>query len=230
MPHHSHQSALRCRRFSLARMCLVACVTLALGAACSRTRPIPESAKQAAAKTPTGTTPPQTALPMPPIPVVPSRGSDTGVPVPQSASTSQVGWTMLDGRRARPADYRGQVLVLDFWATYCPPCREQTPHLIALQRRYGAQGLQVVGINVGGDEDRPKVAGFVEQYGIQYPLGYPDQAMSELYFSDTSAIPQTYIFDRTGRLAKRFVGYDTSTSTELEQVIKDALSAAAPTD
>lgn len=134
---------------------------------------------------------------------------------------------MLDGRRARTADYHGKVLVLDIWATYCPPCREQTPHLIALQRRYGAQGLQIVGLNAGGEDDRPKVAGFVEEFGIQYPLGYPDDAMAQLLFSDNDAIPQTYVFDRTGRLAKRFIGYDRTMPAELEQVIEDALAARA---
>lgn len=201
-------------------------LALALGAAgCSRTRPIPESAKQAF-KTPEGTRPPQTALPMPPISSSHGTTGAGGTPLSQRVSASRLDWTTLDGRRASHTDYRGKVLVLDFWATYCPPCREQTPHLIALQRRYGAQGLQIVGLNVGGDDDRPKVAGFVEEYGIQYPLGYPDQEMSELFFSDDSAIPQTYVFDRAGRLAKRFIGYDGTMPAELERVIEVALAAS----
>ncbi|MDQ3585591.1 MAG: TlpA family protein disulfide reductase [Acidobacteriota bacterium] len=193
-------------------------------AACSRSRPMPESAN-VAAQTPRGSAPPQTALPMPPI--ASSNDKDAGSSLSQRIIASALGWTMLDGRRARTADYHGKVLVLDIWATYCPPCREQTPHLIALQRRYGAQGLQIVGLNVGGEDDRPKVAGFVEEFGIQYPLGYPDDAMAQLLFSDNDAIPQTYVFDRTGRLAKRFIGYDRTMPAELEQVIEDALAARA---
>ncbi len=134
---------------------------------------------------------------------------------------------MLDGRRARAADYRGKVLILDFWATYCPPCREEVPHLITLQRRFGADGLQVVGLNVGGEDDRPLVPRFVEQYQIQYPLGYPDQDLANLVFADDDAIPQTYVFDRAGRLVKRFVGYDAATRTGLEQAVQTALTSKA---
>lgn len=194
-----------------------------LFAACSRTRPMPESAK-VAAQTPRGSALPPTALPMPPI--ASSYNKDADSSLSQRINASPLGWTLLDGRRARAVDYHGKVLVLDFWATYCPPCREQTPHLIALQRRYGAQGLQIVGLNVGGEDDRPKVAGFVEEFGIQYPLGYPDDAMAQLLFSDNNAIPQTYVFDRTGRLAKRFIGYDRTMPAELVQVIEGALAAA----
>ncbi len=131
---------------------------------------------------------------------------------------------MLDGRRVKAADYKGKVLVLDFWATYCPPCREEVPHLIALQKRYGAQGLNVVGLNVGGDEDRPKVAGFVQQFGISYQLGYPDDELSAAVFSQTDAIPQTYVFDRNGRLVKRFVGFDSAAATALDNAIQTALA------
>jgi thiol-disulfide isomerase/thioredoxin len=131
---------------------------------------------------------------------------------------------MLDGRRVRAAEYKGKVLVLDFWATYCPPCREEVPHLIALQKRYAAQGLNVVGLNVGGDEDRPKVPGFVQEFKISYPLGYPDDALSAVVFADTDAIPQTYVFDRNGRLVKRFVGYDSAAATALETAVQTALA------
>lgn len=131
---------------------------------------------------------------------------------------------MLDGRRGRASDYKGKVLVLDFWATYCPPCREEVPHLIALQKRYGAQGLNVVGLNVGGDEDRPKVPGFVQQLGISYPLGYPDDELTSAVFSQTDAIPQTYVFDRNGRLIKRFVGFDTAAAAALDNAVQAALA------
>jgi len=164
---------------------------------------------------------PRTALPMPPVATAHgSSASSTGV-----ATVNASTWTMLDGRRGKGADFQGKVLVLDFWATYCPPCRDEVPHLIDLQRRYGARGLEVVGLNVGGDEDRPKVPAFIEEFGIQYALGYPDDAMSELFFADNSAIPQTYVYDRKGRLAKRFVGFDSKTTpAEIERVVQAALA------
>jgi thiol-disulfide isomerase/thioredoxin len=133
---------------------------------------------------------------------------------------------MLDGRRAHPADYQGKVLVIDFWASWCEPCRFETPHLVEMQQRYGAQGLQIVGLNVGGDDDRERVPDYVKEFKVSYPLGYPDDAMNELYFSDSDVIPQTYVFDRRGRLLKHFVGFDNTVPPELESVIKSALQGS----
>ncbi|MFL6229891.1 MAG: TlpA family protein disulfide reductase [Pyrinomonadaceae bacterium] len=172
------------------------------------------------ANTPRGSTPPRTSLPMPPVSA--AHGSADGGGANLTSST----WTMLDGRRARPSDYQGKVLVIDFWASWCEPCRNETPHLIELQRRYGAQGLQVVGLNVGGDDDRAKVSDFVKEFGIPYPLGYPDDAMNALYFGTDDTIPQTYVFDRKGRLVKHFIGFDESVPPEMESTILSALQGS----
>jgi cytochrome c biogenesis protein CcmG/thiol:disulfide interchange protein DsbE len=145
-------------------------------------------------------------------------------PAPSSADASQYGFTLLDGRRMKMADYAGKVVVLDFWATFCPPCREEIPHLIELQRRYGSEGLNIVGLNVGGPDDRPKVPEFVRSYRIQYTLGYPDMEMVNLYLGDNDTIPQTIVFDRKGRLVKHFIGFDKTLPAELEQAIQSALA------
>ncbi|HEX8161560.1 MAG TPA: TlpA disulfide reductase family protein [Pyrinomonadaceae bacterium] len=192
-------------------------------AACTR----PDYTKQSIsytpdnANTPRGSSMPQTSVPMPPVNA--ARVPRGGGAKADEASLGASVWTTLDGRSARPSDYHGKVLVLDFWATYCPPCRDETPHLVELQRRYGARGLQIVGLNVGGEDDRAKVPAFVREFGIQYPLGYPADAMNELYFADNDVIPQTYVFDRRGRLLKHFVGFDSTAVAELENVIKSAL-------
>jgi thiol-disulfide isomerase/thioredoxin len=131
----------------------------------------------------------------------------------------------LDGRRAALADYRGQVVVLDFWATYCPPCREEIPHLVRLQKRLGPQGFKVIGLNVGGEEDQPKIPDFVRQYGIQYQLASPDEETVQLFLADDDRIPHTFVIDRQGRLVQDFVGYDEDAAAELEQAITTALSS-----
>jgi thiol-disulfide isomerase/thioredoxin len=136
-------------------------------------------------------------------------------------------WTQPDGRRERLEDLRGQVVVLDFWATYCPPCREEIPHLILLQKRFGAQGFKVVGLNVGGEDDRPKVPDFVKQYSIQYQLAEPDDRTTRLFLADNDAIPQTFVLDRRGRLVRHFVGYDKTVAAQLEEAVTTALSEKA---
>ena len=154
------------------------------------------------------------------------RTTNSGPPVatPGSASASQHGFTLLDNRRMRLSDYLGQVVVLDFYATWCPPCREETPHLVALQRRYGPQGLHVIGLNVGGPEDRNKVPEYVEEFKIQYTLGFPDPQLTSIYLSDDDRIPQAFIFDRKGRLLKRFISYDNTMPAEMERIVQTALN------
>lgn len=193
----------------------VLCASLFLLQAACGTNKQPESLAENS--TPGGERLPQTSLPMPPITESLTRSSH-GQPF-------EPGFTLLDDRSMKLADYQGQVVVLDFYATWCPPCREEVPHLVALQKRYGKQGLRVVGLNVGGPDDRAEVPGFVKDYGIQYELGFPAPEMTDLYLSDNSAIPQTFVFDRQGRLVKRFIGYDESVPAALEEVVSEALKA-----
>ena len=194
-------------------------IGLAFIVACNSNSPAPTNS--VATDTPRGATQPHTSPPLPPIAAAHGPG---GAPTADATRTNTQSWTMLDGRRVQASDYKGKVLVLDFWATYCPPCREEVPHLVALQKRYGAQGLNVVGLNVGGDEDRPKVPAFVREFGIQYPLGYPDEAMSSIVFANDDRIPQTYVFDRNGRLIKRFIGFDNEAADGLETAVQSALA------
>ena len=151
--------------------------------------------------------------------------SNTTYPMPPLSSYAEMGWVGPNNQRARLLDYRGKVLVLDFYATWCEPCRQSIPRLNGLQQQYGPAGLQVVGLNVGGPDDRIKVNAFAQEMNIQYPLGFPDKSLTDLFLSDDQTIPQTFIFGRDGALLKRFVGYDGTTSAELETVMRTELAA-----
>ena len=135
------------------------------------------------------------------------------------------GWTVDNNRAAKLSDYKGKVVVLDFYATWCEPCRAETPRLVQLQKDYGPSGLQVIGLNVGGENDRGQVPGFAKEFGIEYPLGFPDDSLVDQYLTDNQNIPQAFVFDRNGELVKRFVGYSSSSGGELERIIKGALAA-----
>jgi thiol-disulfide isomerase/thioredoxin len=149
---------------------------------------------------------------------------DTTFPMPPLNASAEMGWVLNDGQRARLADYQGKVLVLDFYATWCEPCRKSIPRLIALQRKLGPKGLQIVGLNVGGPDDRIKVNDFARELGIQYPLGFPDKALSDLFLSDNQTIPQTFVFGRKGELLKRFIGYDSAIEEELEKIMGELVN------
>jgi thiol-disulfide isomerase/thioredoxin len=212
--HLSVNENLRARYFAAA---LALAALVALTASCDLDGASKKRAMAANASndTPAATQPPRTNLPMPPV--EPAHHA--------SASAPRGAWTQLDGRHATLEDYRGQVVVLDFWATFCPPCREEIPHLVRLQRRFGPQGLKVVGLNVGGEDDQPKVPDFVKQYGIQYQLANPDEDTVSLFLADDDRIPHTFVIDRQGRIVRDFVGYDEDAAVELEQTITTALAS-----
>lgn len=101
------------------------------------------------------------------------------------------------------AEHRGQVVVVNYWASWCGPCWEETPGLVQLSREEGPKGLAVVGVSVdeGGLD---KVRGFVEKLGVTYPIALT-QPMSQMAYG-LGAIPTTILVDRQGRVAKSYSG------------------------
>lgn len=110
----------------------------------------------------------------------------------------------VDGRLVRLADYRGKAVVLDFWATWCKPCRASMPHLNAIQDRYGAR-LVVVGVSVddGGAQD---VRRFAEDLGIKFRVAMADERVLDAY-GPLRSIPTTFFINRRGDVVRRVVGY-----------------------
>ena len=135
----------------------------------------------------------------------------------------EMSWTDFEGNVKKLKDFQGKVVILDFWATYCPPCLEEIPHLVELQNKHGAQGLQIIGLHTGGADDRPKVPAFVEKLKMNYVLAYPEDALADTLLQNDDRIPQTFVFDRTGKLVKGFVGFDANIKADLDKAIQDAL-------
>jgi len=144
--------------------------------------------------------------------------------LPMTKNIESLGWTIFDGKREKIVDYKGKVVVLDFWATYCPPCLEEIPHLVSLQNKYGSENFQIIGLHVGGEEDRPKVPAFVERLKMNYPLATPDDELTNILFGGESAIPQTFVFDRDSRLVRKFIGYDAEIKDALNRTVELSLN------
>jgi len=163
-------------------------------------------------------------------PVISTSPRGTTYPMPPFKGTSiaNMGWELNDGKHSVFADNQGKVLILDFYATWCAPCRDSIPHLIELQNKYRDQGLQVVGLNVGGPGDAEKVPDFAKEFGIQYPLAKPDEDLVSLLLSDSDAIPQTFVFDRRGQFVRRFVGYSAETGDSMDLAVEAALKTPIP--
>jgi thiol-disulfide isomerase/thioredoxin len=163
-------------------------------------------------------------------PVISQPPTGTTYPMPPARTNSieNMGWELNDGKHSVFSEYQGKVLVLDFYATWCMPCRDSVPHLIGLQKKYENDGLVVIGLNVGGPEDEAEVPAFAKEFGIQYKLGKPDDDLIRFLLSDSDNIPQTFVFDRRGQLVERFVGYGAETGKYLDAAVETGLKTTAP--
>ena len=106
----------------------------------------------------------------------------------------------IDGNIRHSGEWAGRVQVINFWATWCPPCRSETPMFVDMQEKYSAAGLQFVGIAI---DDHDKVQDFMDTYGINYPMLIGDDNaidVAKQYGNRFGALPYTVIIDRKGRI------------------------------
>lgn len=137
----------------------------------------------------------------------------------------------LDGTSFKLSDYKGKVLVVDFWATYCPPCVKQAPQLAELSKRYRDKGVEVIGLTSDEKTDQQKVEDFIKRVGINYHIGYASSWVSNAFLKgtedDTGAppIPQLFVLSRDGRVIEHMIGDSPQRGIEyLEKVVSSQLS------
>lgn len=111
----------------------------------------------------------------------------------------------LDGSEIKLSDYKGKVVIVDLWDTWCPPCRMEIPHFIDLQTAYGDKGFVMVGLAFGR-EGQQAVEQFVKDNGVNYINGYVNQdVIAKL--GQPRGIPTTYVIDQNGNIYKKYTGY-----------------------
>ncbi len=147
----------------------------------------------------------------------------TNMPSQPAKPLTEMSWTDEQERVHKLADLKGKAVILDFWATNCPPCREEIPHLNQLLARHGGDNLHIVGLHVGDDEDRRKIPEFIATTKMDYSIAYPEQDLTRYIFAERSDIPQTAIFDREGRLIKKIVGFSPRIAVELDAAVAEAV-------
>ncbi len=144
----------------------------------------------------------------------------------------------LSGGWISHEDFKGRIVILDIWATWCGPCRMVIPHLVALQREFGADGVAVVGINAddpgvarSGAPARSVVRDFAREYGIDYPIGLMNaEAYREVRrvmgFSEREgmSIPTTILIGRNGRVLRRYPGYFPGQEDEIRELLRRILA------
>lgn len=107
----------------------------------------------------------------------------------------------LDGSNWNLADHRGRVVVVNYWATWCGPCRFETPGLVTVATELAPRGVEFIGVNV--DADPAAIAPFVEEFKIPYPIV---RAGNDPNIADDSVLPTTILYDRRGAVAKKYTG------------------------
>jgi thiol-disulfide isomerase/thioredoxin len=136
------------------------------------------------------------------------QGPESVNEAPAALPAAQMSFKLLDGQSLKLADYSGKVVVVDLWATWCGPCRQEIPHLIEMANEYKSRGVEVVGLTTEDPAAQEQVVkDFTQQFKINYPIGWADPDLAEVLMNGRNGIPQTIIIGKDGKVKKHFVGF-----------------------
>jgi thiol-disulfide isomerase/thioredoxin len=156
-----------------------------------------------------------------------SKPGGTAAQPPQLDTVPPAAWNTeiqaLDGASFRLSDFKDKVVVIDLWATWCGPCRLEVPHLVELQKEYGAKGVEVIGLTTEDpEEDEAKVRDFAREFRINYKLGWSPREVSLALMNGNTSIPQTFVVAPGGRIVTKFRGF----SNQIPSMIRAAIDKA----
>lgn len=147
------------------------------------------------------------------------------------ASVTDVELRAVSGAPIKLSNYAGKVLVVNLWATWCGPCRQETPELVKLHQEFRSKGVEVVGLSTEEyEESAQSVPEFVHNYNVDYRVGWGREIAAEL-MQGRDAIPQSFVISRSGRIIKRFVGFNQMvTPDQIREAIQEALNEKGTAD
>ena len=130
------------------------------------------------------------------------------------------------GNPIKLGNYSGKVLFINLWATWCGPCRMETPELVKLHQEFRDRGVEMIGLSTEDpDQSAQSVSDFVREYKVDYQIGWANREVAVALMQGRGNIPQSFIIARDGRIVRRFIGFNPqSTPVQLKQALEQALS------
>jgi cytochrome c biogenesis protein CcmG/thiol:disulfide interchange protein DsbE len=146
------------------------------------------------------------------------KGKLVGKPAPDFSVTA-----VANGKgKVTLADLRGSVVLVDFWGTFCEPCKKSFPKLQDLNTKYGASGLKIVGISEDEPDDKDAIPGFATTYGAKFTLGWDENKSAARHYKPET-MPSSFLIDKGGVVRYAHVGYHDGEEVEVEKEIKELL-------
>jgi peroxiredoxin len=126
----------------------------------------------------------------------------------------------LDGKTMHLSDFRGKAVLLNFWATWCGPCKIEMPWFVDFQKQYGAQGFQIIGVAMD-DASKEDISKFAKDMGVNYPILIGKEAVGDQY-GGVPALPETFLIGRDGKIVDKIIGL--RGKAEIADSIQEALN------
>jgi thiol-disulfide isomerase/thioredoxin len=131
----------------------------------------------------------------------------------------------LNGRHVSLSDFKGHPLVVNFWGTYCAPCKIEMPWLETFSKKYAADGFDVIGVTYDSEVGKDTISKDVQKLGVTYPILLSDPKAEKDYLSDTEVLPMSFYVDRTGKVIQVTAGL--GSEDQLEAMVKQTIAAGA---
>ena len=148
--------------------------------------------------------------------------SDEGLPNLRGKKAPSFMLKTQDGRKVSLADYKGKAVLVNFWATWCVPCKLEMPWFVDLEKQYASQGFEILGVNEDDEKDHSQIDKFAKKIGVNYPILLGNDATSKAY-GGVEVLPTSFYVGRDGKVVEEAAGL--ISRDEIEANIKKALAA-----
>ena len=130
-----------------------------------------------------------------------------------------------NGTSIKLGDYSGKVMLINLWATWCGPCRMETPELVRLHKEFQSRGVEMIGLSTEDPVASARsVSDFVREFNVDYQIGWAQREVAQMMMQGRTNIPQSFIIARDGRVIRRFIGFNPETTpTQLREALEQAL-------